>query len=64
MPNGSRTCYLSRSQPPFLSQMVRDFYDKKPDTRWLANCYAALEKEYSFWQTQRNTPSGLNRYYG
>ena len=64
MPNGNRTFYLSRSQPPFLSQMVREFYDRQPDAGWLAGCYEALEKEYTFWQTQRMTPSGLNRYYG
>lgn len=64
MPNGNRTFYLSRSQPPFLSQMVRELYDKQPDRNWLAKCYQALEKEYTFWQTERVTASGLNRYYG
>lgn len=64
MPNGNRTFYLSRSQPPFLSQMVRELYDRQPDNHWLAGCYEALETEYEFWQSQRMTPSGLNRYYG
>ena len=64
MPNGNRTYYLSRSQPPFLSQMVRELYDHEADNIWLASCFKALQKEYDFWQTQRNTPSGLNRYYG
>lgn len=64
MPNGNRTFYLTRSQPPFLSQMVRELYERQPDPQWLRECYRALEKEYRFWQTQRNTPSGLNRYYG
>ena len=64
MPNGNRTYYLTRSQPPFLSQMVRELYDRQPDTEWLAACYDALDKEHQFWQTQRTTASGLNRYYG
>jgi len=28
MPNGNRTYYLNRSQPPFLSEMVRDLYEE------------------------------------
>lgn len=63
MPNGNRTYYLSRSQPPFLSQMVRCIYEKTKDTQWLNSCYRALEKEYEFWENERQTPCGLNRYY-
>lgn len=44
MPNGNLTYYLSRSQPPFLSQMVRELYDIQPDAAWLVGCYQALEK--------------------
>ena len=64
MPNGNRTYYLSRSQPPFLSQMVRCIYEKTGDIQWLGECYKALEKEYDFWENERQTPCGLNRYYG
>ena len=64
MPNGNHTFFLTRSQPPFLSLMVRDLYDNQPDDAWLAKCYQALEKEYEFWQTKRITSSGLNRYFG
>ncbi|MBO7519500.1 MAG: alpha,alpha-trehalase [Clostridia bacterium] len=60
MPNGNRTYYLNRSQPPFLSQMVRDLYDVTADRVWLARAYEVLKKEYSFWQTKRITPTGLN----
>ena len=31
MPNGNRTYYLSRSQPPFLSMMVYDVYEHYKD---------------------------------
>lgn len=64
MPNGNRTYYLSRSQPPFFSQMVREVYTKTGDTGWLRRMYHALEKEYTFWQEHRMTQTGLNRYYG
>ena len=64
MPNGNRTFYLSRSQPPFLSQMVRCIYEKTGDVQWLSECCKALEKEYEFWKNERQTPCGLNRYYG
>lgn len=62
MPNGNRTFFLDRSQPPFLSVMVRDIYDFYRDKAWLAGAYTALEKEYSFWMTKRLTPDGLNNY--
>lgn len=31
MPNGSRTFYLNRSQPPFFSQAVRDIFEVTGD---------------------------------
>ena len=64
MPNGSRTYYLNRSQPPFLSQMVRDLFDVTEDKKWLLRAYGVLEIEYDFWQTKRMTPLGLNGYTG
>ena len=63
MPNGSRTYYLSRSQPPYASLMVKDVYNHFKDIEWLGKAYKTLEKEYEFWQTKRITPNGLN-YYG
>lgn len=62
MPNGNRTFYLNRSQPPYLSLMIRDVYDFYKDKEWLSRAYAALDKEYSFWMTNRITPTGLNRF--
>ena len=64
MPNGSRTFYLNRSQPPFLWAMVRDVYEQTHDTAWLANAYGALCREYRFWQERRATDNGLNAYTG
>ena len=62
MPNGNRTRYLNRSQPPFLSQMVRDLYDYYKDDVWLRGAYDSLKKEYSYWMTKRLTKCGLNGY--
>ena len=54
IPNGNRTYYLSRSQPPFLSYMValaanaegHDIYQKY---------LPALRKEYSYWMKGEDT---------
>lgn len=62
MPNGNRTFYLTRSQPPFLSCMVRDMYEYYNDEVWLYSAYHILKKEYEFWQTKRNSDMGLNHY--
>lgn len=62
MPNGSRTWYLNRSQPPFLCMMVDRIFEQTRDTAWLARVYPTLRREYDFWMTQRITPCGLNHY--
>ena len=64
MPNGSRTFYLNRSQPPFLSQMVRDLFEVTGDKQWLLRAYSVLKKEYDFWQSKRTCENGLNGYTG
>lgn len=64
MPNGNRTFFLDRSQPPFLSQMIVELYAVTKDIEWLKEKYDSLKTEYEFWQGKRMTPSGLNRFYG
>ena len=64
MPNGSRTQYLTRSQPPFFTQMVREIYEVTRDKAWLAEMYGAAEKEYVFFTEKRASPSGLFCYTG
>lgn len=64
VPNANRTWGLTRSQPPFLSEMVKDIYDVISDKDWLSGCYKALCDEYKFWQTARMSDCGLNRYSG
>lgn len=62
MPNGNRTYYLTRSQPPFLSAMVYDVYAHYKDKAWLRSAYLTLKKEYDFWMTKRIAKNGLNVY--
>ncbi|MGN0191492.1 MAG: trehalase family glycosidase, partial [Candidatus Cryptobacteroides sp.] len=62
MLNGSAVWFLNRSQPPFLSLMVRSIYEKTGDREWLKKVLPSLEKEYAFWMDRRMTPCGLNRY--
>ncbi len=77
IPNGNRTYYLSRSQPPFFSLMVQLLALHKGDSVYLTYL-PALEKEYNYWMKgsstlKRGTASGyvvrlpdgniLNRYW-
>ncbi len=64
MPNGNRTYYLNRSQPPFLSQMVREIFAVTGDKAWLRLAYSTIKKEYNFWQEKRVLTNGLNSYTG
>lgn len=47
IPNGNRIYYLSRSQPPFFSLMVKEL--ESIDSLAALNYLPALEKEYEFW---------------
>ena len=48
VPNGNRTYYLSRSQPPFLAAMV-GLYAQVTDTTRALRYLDALEAEHRFW---------------
>lgn len=48
IPNGNRTYYLSRSQPPFFSLMVGILAEIKGRQVW-AEYLPVLEKEYQYW---------------
>lgn len=48
IPNGNRTYYLSRSQPPFFYAMVA-LLDPKHPQRAYARYLPQLEREYAFW---------------
>jgi alpha,alpha-trehalase len=63
--NANRTYYLTRSQPPFLTQMVLAVYRKTKDRQWLHDALPAIEKYYRFWTTEPHLvpQTGLSRYY-
>jgi alpha,alpha-trehalase len=48
IPNGNRTYYLTRSQPPYFAAMV-GLYARATDTTHALAYLDALEKEYAFW---------------
>src|SRR6186713_710229 len=48
IPNGNRTYYLGRSQPPFFSVMVELLAEIKGDSVY-QEFLPAMEKEYQFW---------------
>ncbi len=78
IPNGNRTYYLGRSQPPFFAWMLSVLEEEKGKT-FIQHYLPQLENEYSFWMdgaellTEENTahrrvvsmPDGsiLNRYW-
>lgn len=48
IPNGNRTYYLSRSQPPYFALMVDLLYEKMGD-RVYKKYFSAMQKEYAWW---------------
>jgi alpha,alpha-trehalase len=64
VPNGNRTYYESRSQPPFFALMVDGLAQASEDPYAVyARHLDALKKEYLFWSAPERTRDGLTRYY-
>jgi alpha,alpha-trehalase len=68
--NANRTYYLTRSQPPFLSSMIREVYEHpapeaSPDKQWLARAYSYAQRDYALWITpeHRAGTTALARYH-
>jgi len=55
IPNGNRTYYCSRSQPPFFSLMVALLANLKKDSGVYAHYLPQLEIEYKFWMAGRES---------
>lgn len=67
--NANRGYTLSRSQPPFLTAMIRAVYEAEKsrgedDRDWLRRAYSYGEDEYNFWTHAPNLAgtTGLSRY--
>ncbi|MBF2708866.1 trehalase family glycosidase [Flavobacterium soyangense] len=66
--NANRSYYLTRTQPPFYSSMIREVFEKMPikDFKWLREKLQICIKEYeTVWMEneKRLTENGLNRYF-
>ncbi len=74
--NANRTYFLTRSQPPFLSSMIRAVYDaacardQSPanlarQRQWLARAYPYARRDHDFWLSgiHRAGETGLARYF-
>ena len=72
--NANRTYYLTRSQPPFLSSMIRDVYEAqlsdrslsaKQNNQWLADAYRFAVRDHNLWLNDfhRAGDTGLARYF-
>src|SRR5665213_3605454 len=74
--NANRTYYLTRSQPPFLTAMIRAVYENPASFaetpqghaeahRWLEHAYTLAEKDHSTWTRPEHLAgkTGLTRYF-
>lgn len=65
IPNGSRSYYLNRSQPPMLPKMIERFLErcgsglKKPE-KFLERAIVAIETEYKYWMERRSVRIEIN----
>jgi alpha,alpha-trehalase len=75
--NANRTYFLTRSQPPFLTSMIRAVYEdptsfprtaqgRAEKRAWLEHAYTLAEKDYSYWLRPEHDAghTHLARYYG
>lgn len=53
VPTGNRTYYLSRSQPPFFSLMVR-LYSEMEGKKMLKKYLPQMQREYDYWMDEGN----------
>lgn len=63
--NANRTYYLTRSQPPFLTQTLLAVYEHFRNDAWLADSVDAIEKYYGYWTSEPHltAETGLSRFY-
>ena len=74
--NANRTYFLTRSQPPFLSSMIKVVYDaeiahdpspanKARQLRWIAHAYPYARRDHDFWLSDmhRAGNTGLARFF-
>lgn len=62
VPNGNRTYYLSRSQPPYLGAIVGLVAHATGDASFARAATPQLAREHAFWSTRRVTSTGLSHH--
>ena len=62
IPNGNRTYFISRSQPPFFAEMVALYAGIKGDEVY-KEFLPAMQKEYDFWMRGSDLVTAENREY-
>jgi alpha,alpha-trehalase len=66
--NANRTYFFTRSQPPFLTSMIREVYEHPNghplSKAWLARAYHYAERDYALWSATPHLAgdTGLARY--
>lgn len=63
--NANRSYYLTRTQPPFYSSLIKEVFEITNDLDWLNSHLKTAIKEYeTVWMVEgkRLTENGLNRY--
>ena len=63
--NANRSYYLTRTQPPFYTSLIREIYEVTQDKEWLKSHLKTAIKEYeTVWMVEgkRLTKNGLNRF--
>lgn len=65
MLNANRCYYLSRSQPPIISESILAIYYYERDIKWLKEALPDLIKFYDYWNSGHRVIKslGLSRYY-
>lgn len=70
--NANRSYYLTRSQPPFLAEMIREvldapgaFADREEADAWLAQAWPLAVRDFAVWSQpeHRAGDTGLARYF-
>ncbi|CAN0840877.1 TRE1 [Linum grandiflorum] len=70
--NGARSYYTNRSEPPLLSAMVSEIYNRTEDMEFARKALPALIKEHKFWtsgkhvitiQDAQGVKYSLSRYF-
>lgn len=62
IPNGNRSYYNTRSQPPILALIVRLLLENNPDMDRVRTFIDALETEYAFWMRGGDTLSSVGEH--